>query len=97
MIETADVATLRELHIIMLRFIHNLTPSINEKMRKNLDLNCQKPTIMLLARTYFDYLDKAGVTSCLDELTLSFNFNFDVMGQLLKSYERPMIGKFIQN
>jgi hypothetical protein len=59
MIETTDAAMLRELHVIMLQFIHNVTPSINEKMRKNLDINVQKPNLMLLARAFFDSPDKA--------------------------------------
>lgn len=62
MIETTDAAMLRELHVIMLQFIHNLTPSINEKMRKNLDINLQKPNLMLLARAYFDSPDMAGLS-----------------------------------
>lgn len=58
MIETSDATLLRELHHVMLQVHQDVTVSINEKMRKNFAINCQKPAIMLLARTYFDSADK---------------------------------------
>ncbi len=61
MIETTEAAMLRELHLIMLQFITDITPSINEKMHRNLDINLQKPDVMQLARAYFQQSEKAGL------------------------------------
>lgn len=54
MIETTDAATLRHLHVIMQGFILDITPAINEKMNRNLDLNVQKPDVIRLARAYVE-------------------------------------------
>ena len=59
MMDTTDAAMLRELHVIMLVFIRDITPTINEKMHKNVDLNVQKPDVMHLAGVYFAQPDKA--------------------------------------
>ena len=41
----------------MLQCIHDITPSVNDKMRKNLEVNVQKPNIVELAKVYCQNMD----------------------------------------
>jgi len=52
MIECSDVEVLSEVHSKMVEIVTDITPSINEKMRKNLEFNLQKPNIVELAKVY---------------------------------------------
>ena len=52
MIECSEVDVLQVIHSKMLHVIHDVTPSVDDKMRKNLEVNLQKPNIVELAKVY---------------------------------------------
>jgi hypothetical protein len=66
MIDTTDAAMLRQLHLMMLLFIKDITPNIEEKMKRNVDINVQKPDIMRLARSFFEEPDKEKVRALFE-------------------------------
>ena len=57
MIECSEVDLLQVIHSKMLHVIKEVTHSVDEKMRKNLEVNLQKPNIVELAKVYCQNLE----------------------------------------